>query len=453
VGAASATLNQGSGIFPYLDGSNLKFGILAGDQNPASQILDYSSEPNGTYAVYVRSRYNPATIQNRVFWNPGGSPAREYVDNVATRDIATWEVLSQDSAASPPGSGEWVKIYEITVVANLITAVTEFRHFFYEGSANPTDAYAHEWGDGANDRDDDRTLSPVTDAHRHAQMLRRQVSDIIGLGGAHKAVTESTLQGLFPAVSSATPTWNRITQWKNTRDQELYRYTPYGRLASVRRFKDDFWYHATNWGSGPGSYGPLYVGSVVGGSSIAKGVSAAGLLALGAPNDSALLETDDHFLFRSGGPTNESMLSLYARISLSDNTDVIAQIGFTDSAGNWRIRWVLNTGVSSSWILVADDGVNPPVSVAALASVAATDTHFGIQIDPFAGAGVGSIAGSIDVGGTLVNGSAVMPGVGATFLGTLALRASVETLDGGAKLLDLDYWEVWDERLHAGVLV
>jgi len=268
VGNATATLNAGTGIFPYLDGSDLKFGVLNGEQDPASQILDYSSEPDDTYAVYVRAVYNPAEVQNRVFWNPSGSPAAEYVDNISTRDVATWEVISQDADASPPGNGEWVKIYEITVVSNLITAVTEFRHFFFEGSAHATDAYAQEWGDGANDRSNDRTLAPITDMHRFVQFVRRQFSDMIDganhwkdplkrhatalhvAGNAQHSAAPTNARnlvvdasGLTYPVSIEQNLFTVVDGW----GRRCYAWETSGRLARPPRFFDDFTQYGSAW--------------------------------------------------------------------------------------------------------------------------------------------------------------------------------------------------------------
>jgi hypothetical protein len=144
-GTATGTITRGTGIFPLFDESTVKYGLLQGDEGPATRTVDYSSagSPANPFAIYVRAVYNEAETQNRVFWNPSGSPAAEFVDNIATRQASTWEVVSQDNAATPPGNGEYVKIAEVTVVANLITTITEFRHMYFEGSPHTTEPYAH----------------------------------------------------------------------------------------------------------------------------------------------------------------------------------------------------------------------------------------------------------------------------------------------------------------------
>lgn len=189
--STTATLSRGGGIFPYLDDDNtLLFGMVGGEEGPATRIVDFATaSPSSTQAVYVRMVTTFSDFENRVFWNPSGAPAAEFVDNIATRKPVTWEVTFQAASVAPPGNGEWVKIYEITIGAGgTIDAVTDYRHFYYEGDPQATfGAYSVEWGDGANDRNIDRATYGVVDQHTWTQALRRQLSDIIGLNGWYKA--------------------------------------------------------------------------------------------------------------------------------------------------------------------------------------------------------------------------------------------------------------------------
>ena len=179
--ASSTTvlLATGKAILRWLDGSTVRHGVVLGDQSPSSYTLDFSAASPGTYAIYVRFVYSSSDQQNRVFWNPAASPPAEEIDNVATRETATWEATFQDSALSPPGNGEWMKVWEVDVIAGpTVNAVTDMRHFYFEGDAYGA-GFAHEWGDGANDRSASRHTYPIADWHLFGQMVRRQLKDII----------------------------------------------------------------------------------------------------------------------------------------------------------------------------------------------------------------------------------------------------------------------------------
>lgn len=183
VGAGlTRVLNRGKGLFPYrdTDDGQVKHMILFADEGLETISVDFSTATDPSVQdVYVRLVRTPAAFANRVFWNPSGAPAQEHVSNVATRLQVAWEVAFQDSGLPSPGT-EWVKIWEVTISGGAITAGEDFRHFFFEGSANSTDAYGPEWGDGANDRDSDRALYGINDLHIILQAFRRQFADIIG---------------------------------------------------------------------------------------------------------------------------------------------------------------------------------------------------------------------------------------------------------------------------------
>ena len=186
--ATTVLIAAGDAIVSYLDGATPRHGLVVGGQTPDDYTLDFSAAAVTTHAVYMRAVYSESDSQNRIFWN--AATPEEEVDNIPTRRTATWEVTYQDASLAPPGNGEWVKIWEVVVGGGpVITSLVDFRHFFYEGSAHTTDAYAHEWGDGANDRNDDRATYGVGDSHMFAQLVRRQLADVIGLpaGGDHLA--------------------------------------------------------------------------------------------------------------------------------------------------------------------------------------------------------------------------------------------------------------------------
>jgi len=194
IGTATAMLQRGVGLFPLYDGGVTRFGVLAGEESPASIALDFSATGIGTHWVWVRIVQPDASQENRVFWN--SNTADEFVNNVATRKVQTWEALFQLSSASPPGHGEWAPVAQIGVaVPNVIGSIVDLRDLFFEG--DPSASYAQEWGDGVNDRDIDRAAYGVTDLHRFCALVRRQLTDILNpAAGAHYTVPAIDLNAL-----------------------------------------------------------------------------------------------------------------------------------------------------------------------------------------------------------------------------------------------------------------
>jgi hypothetical protein len=487
VGAATATLLQGSGIFPYLDGTDLKFGLLMGDQDPASAVLDYSAagSPANPFAIYVRAVYNPATIQNRVFWNPSGSPAAEFIDNVSTRDVATWEVLSQDSTVASPGSGEWMKIYEITVVANLITVVTDFRHFFYEGSAHASDAYAQEWGDGASDRMADRTIAPVTDLHRLGQLVRRQLTDIIGAASGHwgsavpRHLTDLAVQHLsggnhgdivayeiktpsapgagegiwmdglaFPIAGSNARMGSIRT--KMSASTPALTFEACGRIAYPHRFFDDF--HYADWvsfGTAPGHrYTVLRTGVAEDIRQLPAGATPmehGGVVAIQTTAnaaDSASIAGSASWVLDS----DISFLGFYARIALdlAASATRIDAFGLAQmpGGGTWVVRFVRDQGRfgDGNWRFEVDDGAAGPwVGVTGIGPTANIFQNFywvctGEDSFDFWVEGMAAPV-QLDISPGTIAGLAQRSAI---FLSTSnnAVATAIESY--------VDYWEIWD---------
>jgi hypothetical protein len=199
---SSAVLNRGRGWLPYLNDANqLQFGYLLGDEGTPTLTLDFSGAPaSSTQAVYIRATGTQADFQNRIFWNPGG--AVEFVDNVSTRRVAGWEAIFQEQSVAPPGNGEWVRIWLVTLDgASKIASITDRRHFYFEGQAATT--YAAEWG-GGNDRNVDRAKYGVQDQHLFVQAVRSQLADTIGAGGWYKALP-TNITKMFRNVTVDTP--------------------------------------------------------------------------------------------------------------------------------------------------------------------------------------------------------------------------------------------------------
>lgn len=189
------TIRRGSGILPLFDEkARLSFGLVSGEEGPDTLIVDFSTATASTVqSVYVRATQTRGAYQNRVFWNPAGP--NEFPDNIATRYVAGWSVEARQVGASPPGYGEFVKVAEVALDgAGLVASVTDYRQFYYEGDA--ANSFAHEWGDGANDRDADRATYGISDSHMWAQLIRRQLSDLIGAGFQTKPLT--SIRALYP---------------------------------------------------------------------------------------------------------------------------------------------------------------------------------------------------------------------------------------------------------------
>ncbi|MCU0913018.1 MAG: hypothetical protein MUC88_00470 [Planctomycetes bacterium] len=177
-------LSSGKAILGLLNGADLEFGVVHGDSSPDSYTLDFSTASVGNYDVYVRYVQADSSRENRIFWNPVGSPAAEEVDTVYTQKEATWEAVYQAAALAPPGNGEWFRVYRVTIASGpVISALADYRHFFFEGSAATADGpYEQEWGDGTNDRNADRATYGLGDLHLWSQMVRRQLGEIIDNG-------------------------------------------------------------------------------------------------------------------------------------------------------------------------------------------------------------------------------------------------------------------------------
>lgn len=187
----TATITRGSGIFPFIgDSGGLQFGIMVGNEGPASQIINFSTAaPSSTQAVFVRATQTLADAKNRVFWNPSGSPAREFVDNMSTRLAMSWEVTFQAESLPDPGNGEWVKIGVMTLDGSSApSSWNDYRHFYFEG--DPAFSYGTEWGDGVNDRNADRASYGVKDMHMFVQAMKRQWQDMHGAANGWYAAVQ-----------------------------------------------------------------------------------------------------------------------------------------------------------------------------------------------------------------------------------------------------------------------
>jgi len=262
-----ARVYRGKAIMNYWDDGELKYGLIVGEEGPTYQDIDVTSMGDGTYGIYVRGVLDDDSYSNRVFWNPSGSPAVEYLDNVPTRLASSWQVATQlTSAPAPPGNGEYMKIYEITVASGAITGITDLRHFFFEGSV--PDSYAQEWGT-ALDRSTTRTQFGVETMHEWIQAVRRQLADILGgnwfdeagislaalddehkTTGEHNEINAESIKCKDTTSSQLFYADNWIAKFTElNRDTPVHAVETCGRIAHPHRFYDDFAYNADKWTS------------------------------------------------------------------------------------------------------------------------------------------------------------------------------------------------------------
>jgi len=190
---SSLLIAAGSAVLGYVEDGAYHFGVVHGDLLPADATIDFSGASLDDYNVFARFIQSDAEQANRVFWNAAGLPPAEEIDTVNTQKVGTWEITSQVSTLAPPGNGEWFRICRVTVAAGpVISVLNDLRHFFFEGSAATSDGpYEQEWGDGTNDRNADRAAYGIGDLHMWAQLVRRQLTDIIGT--AHFTLAPTSL--------------------------------------------------------------------------------------------------------------------------------------------------------------------------------------------------------------------------------------------------------------------
>ena len=158
---------------------------------------------------------------------------------------------------------------------------------------------------------------------------------------------------------------------------------------------------------------------------------------------------------RSAGPIQNGMIGFYAHLNQLNNAAMLIKVGFTDNSGNWRLWFELDTDVDNWWRVKADDGAGGTSSTAtAIASQALEETHLEMAIDPTNNSNVGIIMPTIEVAGVkegLGWPGIVLPGGGATFIGSFKLACLCQSRSNLSKVYDIDFWEAWsDELIHAG---
>lgn len=176
-GGASSQIDITNGVATgaeNLPDSSLEYGTFCGPETQTTQSLDFTGQPNGTYSVYVRFSATPGTAATRVFWN--ATTLQEDTDVMETRYVVDWDVVY---GTVSPGD-EYIEIAEVVWggVTVVNANITDKRDLFFEGE--PSGGYAHNWGDGANDRNSDRKTYGVFDFYTWVHAMRRQMADVIG---------------------------------------------------------------------------------------------------------------------------------------------------------------------------------------------------------------------------------------------------------------------------------
>ena len=196
---------RASALGAELTTAGLDKGQLIGDRDssfinegPAQQILDFSAQPVGSYTVELRFVYADAVNDNRAFWNPGG--ATEFVSNVQTRTVSSWEV---QFVAGAPSGGQWIPLATVAWdgVAVDPVDITDLRTFLWEGVA-PFQQTTQTGAGGVEDfaRGTARA-DQATGLHRLRSFARgvlRQIQDIKGQNDA----------GLFDWFSRVFSPWD-----------------------------------------------------------------------------------------------------------------------------------------------------------------------------------------------------------------------------------------------------
>lgn len=171
------TVTGGTAILGYRAEGEVKYGALVNDTE--SRTISLSGFDTGTFLVYVRASYRPATHAGRAFWNPLASPDPiEYVRNIATRFVASFDVAVQ---ATSPGD-EWTPICSIARTAPSTNTPTDVRNWFFEGRRAAATMYqieTQDWGT-SQDRQVDRANVAAGGVVKFVRMVQRQLQDIIG---------------------------------------------------------------------------------------------------------------------------------------------------------------------------------------------------------------------------------------------------------------------------------
>jgi hypothetical protein len=142
---------------------------------PEDKIIDMSTYPDNTYGIYIRFEHIKGEPEGRIFWNPVSNS--EYTRTIETRFVPEWSIRIE---IGNPG-GEWLKIGQVIKPS---MAITDLRHFFFEGKVENDylSGWSSEGGGGVLDRSDNRADLGIGDLHTFLAAMRQCLEDIKGRG-------------------------------------------------------------------------------------------------------------------------------------------------------------------------------------------------------------------------------------------------------------------------------
>lgn len=174
LGFAIGSENLGSRVDAgQLMGGDDMAGNLEGN---ATQTLDFTGQPNGTYTVQMRFIYSDGLSDNRAFWNAGTNT--EFIAATNTRHLPLIELRLSGSP-----SAEWITLASVVWGGVSIAGgnITDARTFAFEGTT-PFQQTTQQGTGGQTDfsRSSDRGTNGFNEVYPALRALARQVQDIKG---------------------------------------------------------------------------------------------------------------------------------------------------------------------------------------------------------------------------------------------------------------------------------
>ena len=226
----SVTSGAAAGAENRPDGTR-EYGTLFGREIQTSQTISLVGQPVATLGIWVRFSITPAEPAAKVFWDSSANAGAgaEVADIVETRDVADWDVTV---GVVSPGD-EWVQIGVVDWNGAAASNLFDRRNYFFEGDSGAS--FAQVWGDGVNDRSTNRSVGAVGNLYTWVQAVRRQLSDILGVGGGgwFSAIPVSLTTVLAHINATANPHGTSLTQDNLTVNNSITLGTPSNRTITI----------------------------------------------------------------------------------------------------------------------------------------------------------------------------------------------------------------------------
>lgn len=168
------TVARGAAITGFRDRGVLYRGMVVAG-GPGLRTFNASTNPNGTYGIYVRLAMRPSMVRSRRFWNPTSIPPAENTRILPTRVVEDWDLTLERAS---PGE-EWLLLGTVIVTAGALSGFVLSTSKLFDSlgpNRNYTDA---DWGGGL-DRDETDGVNGLRGLTRWAKMVNRQLQDAIG---------------------------------------------------------------------------------------------------------------------------------------------------------------------------------------------------------------------------------------------------------------------------------